>query len=235
MALSDPAGIVLAVNPAYTRLYGYTPEETVGKEFAIIFPEAERAEARRQYRLAFARAASEDVYESVVRHADGQVRLVESRVAFVEDAGRRVAMISAVRDVTEQKQAGLELADSRSFADHLLKLTPDFIVVHDRLAARDVRLNDRLEEILGYNRYAGEPATRADFFRLFHPDDLHLFLQLRDQVSLAADGEIVATELRMRHVDGSWRRMQMRQMILRRDSTGAPQQILVLVRELTGR
>jgi PAS domain-containing protein len=38
MVLSDPGGIVLAANPAYYRLYGYGPEEVLGKSFALIFP-----------------------------------------------------------------------------------------------------------------------------------------------------------------------------------------------------
>jgi len=47
MALSDSEGIVIAANPAYYRLYGYTPEEVVGHSYAIIFPEKERKEAIR--------------------------------------------------------------------------------------------------------------------------------------------------------------------------------------------
>ncbi|MDF2759759.1 MAG: hypothetical protein K0S99_2391, partial [Thermomicrobiales bacterium] len=37
MALSDPDGTVVAVNPAYCALYGLTPEQVVGQSFAIIF------------------------------------------------------------------------------------------------------------------------------------------------------------------------------------------------------
>src|SRR6476661_8810218 len=42
MALSDPEGIVIAANPGYYRLYGYTPEEVIGHSYAVIFPEKER-------------------------------------------------------------------------------------------------------------------------------------------------------------------------------------------------
>jgi PAS domain S-box-containing protein len=235
MALSDPDGIVLAINPAYTQLYGYTPAEAVGQDFSIIFPEAERAEARAQYRLAFHRAPSAAVYESVVRRSDGQIRLVESRVAFVEQQGRRVAMISVVRDVTNYKQAEVELADSRNFVERVLDATPDFVVVHDRLAGRDMRLNNRLQDILGISRYAGEPATQEDFYARFHPDDLHLFLDVQERLNRAADGEIVEIELRMRHMDQSWRWILIRQTVFRRDSTGAPQQVLALLHDITAR
>jgi PAS domain S-box-containing protein len=235
MALSDADGTVLAINPAYTELYGYTPEAAVGQDFSIIFPPAEREDARAQYKVAFQRAPAAALYETVVRRADGEVRMVESRVAFVEQDGRRVAMISVVRDVTQYKQAQVDLADSRNFVDHVLETTPDFVVVHDRLARRDVRLNDRLEDILGFSRYADEPAQAADFFSQFHPDDLALFIGAQRQIDRAADGELVETELRMRHVDGTWRWLHMRQMVFRRDSTGAPQQVLTLLHDITPR
>jgi PAS domain S-box-containing protein len=235
MALSDAEGTVLAINPAYTQLYGFTPEEAVGENFSIIFPAAEREDACAQYKLAFQRAPAEALYESVVRRADGQVRLVESRVAFVEQDGQRVAMISVVRDVTQYKQAEIDLAESRSFVEHVLETTPDFVVVHDRLAGRDVRLNNRLETILGVNRYAGEPGSGEDFYGQFHPDDLALFLGAQQRIAQAADGELVQTELRMRHVDGSWRWLLMRQMVFRRDSSGAPHQVLTLLHDITPR
>ncbi|MDF3041567.1 MAG: signal transduction histidine kinase, partial [Thermomicrobiales bacterium] len=43
LALSDHDGVVLAVNPAYCALYGRPPEELVGRSFAVIFPEEQRA------------------------------------------------------------------------------------------------------------------------------------------------------------------------------------------------
>jgi PAS domain S-box-containing protein len=48
MALSDPDGAVLMVNPAYCALYGYPREEVVGQSFALIFPPEHREAAAEQ-------------------------------------------------------------------------------------------------------------------------------------------------------------------------------------------
>ena len=53
LALSDPNGIVLAVNPAYVALYGFSPDEVVGHPFSRIFPEAERPAAEAHYQAVF--------------------------------------------------------------------------------------------------------------------------------------------------------------------------------------
>ena len=112
MAISDPGGIVLLANPAYHRLYGYAPEEVVGRSFAVIFPEEGRATAEAQYRAIFAADTPTPTYESVVRRADGDERVVEARYTFLEVGGRRAAMLSIVRDVTERKALEAHLREA---------------------------------------------------------------------------------------------------------------------------
>ncbi len=105
MALSDRDGIVLAANPAYLQLYGFSAEEVVGADFAIIFPEEVRAWAREQYHAIFTSPTIAPAFESVIRRSDGAERLVESRAEFIVENGERVAMLSVVRDITETRRA----------------------------------------------------------------------------------------------------------------------------------
>src|ERR687897_2741252 len=123
MALSDPDGTVIAVNPAYCALYGLTPEQAVGQSFAIIFPEEARAAAVEQYHAVFADPDPPPSYESRVQHADGGERFVEARADFIVRDGERVAMISAIRDITERKRAERVQQDFIAMASHDL-LTP---------------------------------------------------------------------------------------------------------------
>jgi PAS domain S-box-containing protein len=102
MALSDPHGTVLAVNPAYCQLYGYLVEELVGQSFAVIFPEDQRTQAEADYRQYFIDAVQPEGVEATVQSRDGQERLVDVRYSFIEQAGQRIAMLSVIRDVTER-------------------------------------------------------------------------------------------------------------------------------------
>ena len=105
MVLSDADGIVLAANPAYYRLYGYGPEEVLGKSFALIFPIDQRASAEAQYRAVFRSEQPPPLVQSLVRSKGGLERVVESRVSFLEDNGRRTALLSILRDVTDEVTA----------------------------------------------------------------------------------------------------------------------------------
>lgn len=119
MALSDAAGIVLAANPAYYKLYGYGPEEVLGKSFALIFPSDQRLSAEAQYREIFGAELPPPIMQSTVRNKDGFERVVESRVSFVEEGGERRAMLSIIRDITDEVAAREEAAraerDLRAF------------------------------------------------------------------------------------------------------------------------
>lgn len=113
LAVSDADGRVLAANPAYEVLYGYTVDEVIGSSFSIIFPETERAAAEAEYRAVFAGPAQQAPFTSVVQRRDGTMRTVESRISFLEHEGQRIAMLSIIRDITTEVAAlrVAELAD----------------------------------------------------------------------------------------------------------------------------
>src|SRR5262249_1185141 len=108
MALSDDAGIVLAANPAYHRLYGYRSDEVLGKSFALIFPKEQRPTAEAEYGTVFRTTEPLPHVQSTVRTKDGRERVVETRVSFVEAHGHRTAMLSIIRDVTDEVAARRE-------------------------------------------------------------------------------------------------------------------------------
>ena len=120
MALSDQNGIVLAVNPAYCRLYGFTPEQLVGHSFALIFPEHARADAELQYHDIF-QSGEERAHESHVRSADQVELIVDARASFIQRDGRRVAMLSTIRDITAQRRAEAERDAFVASASHDLR------------------------------------------------------------------------------------------------------------------
>ena len=101
MILTDPDGMVLAVNPAYCTLYGCDPRTRIGHSFAVIFPEAERAEAEENYHAFFTDPDPPRTYEARVQRADGSKRIVEAHCDFMVRNGERVAMHSVIRDITE--------------------------------------------------------------------------------------------------------------------------------------
>src|SRR6185312_9622175 len=104
MALSAPDGAVLDANPAYYRLYGYSPEEVIGHNFSLIFPEEQRQQAKELYAAVFQNPAITSPVEARIVRADGTESIVESSYSFITQNGIRTAMLSIIRDVTARKK-----------------------------------------------------------------------------------------------------------------------------------
>ncbi|MEO8285007.1 MAG: PAS domain S-box protein [Chloroflexota bacterium] len=113
MVVSDRDGVVIAANPAYCELYGYSHEEVVGKSFAIIFPEDDRAQAVELYKETFASPEIAPTVESSILRKDGSTGVVEVSYSFIVENGQRTAMFSQIRDVSQRKQTQRALEAER--------------------------------------------------------------------------------------------------------------------------
>ena len=118
LALSDPNGVVLDVNPAYCALYGRSAEEFLGRSFAIIFGAEDQFGATAHYQAVFTAEAPLRSYEAKIRRPDGTERVVEARADFLIRDGQRVAMVSAIRDITERKRLDQAQLDFVAMAGH---------------------------------------------------------------------------------------------------------------------
>ena len=131
MALSDPDGTVLLVNPAYCALFGYPPEEVVGHSFAVIFPAEQRETAVQQYRLIFAAGGGIPAFEVWTQRKDGAERFVQARAELLLQDGQPRAMLSIIRDITERKRAEEALQEREARFQLALTLAPVMVFTQD--------------------------------------------------------------------------------------------------------
>ncbi len=199
MALSDAEGIVLAANPAYLELYGYSADQVVGQSFALIFPAETRQDAMEQYKQIFASEVNPATFESVVQHVDGSQRIVETRMTFLSTEGRRTAMLSTIRDITERKQAERE----RSMLASIVHSSGDAIV-SKTLEGVITSWNTAAERMFGYT---AEEAIGQSILLIIPPELQHeeqeILARLRrgervshyDTVRMARDGQRIDISL----------------------------------------
>ena len=93
---------MLAVNPAYCALYGRPPRRSSGTVRRHL-PEEERAAAEAPVPRRLRRPRPAAQLRARVQRPDGGERVVEARADFLVHDGERVAMVSAIRDVTERR------------------------------------------------------------------------------------------------------------------------------------
>ena len=155
MAISDPDGIVLLANPAYSALYGYPNEAVVGRSFAVIFPQEQRSQAEARYRAVFHSDAEPPGFEAVVRRADGAERTVDARYTFLMRDGRRAAMLSVVRDITERTALEARLREEVAATQRAVRARDTFLTT----AAHELRTP--LTVLKGYAQLLAREAGMA--------------------------------------------------------------------------
>src|SRR5258707_7739221 len=83
MRLTSEDGIVRNANPAFFRLFGYSPREVIDQSLAIIFPKHLRKQARDQYAAAFQGRIDMPIYRFRALRANQTECHLESEICFI--------------------------------------------------------------------------------------------------------------------------------------------------------
>jgi PAS domain S-box-containing protein len=143
--------IITDCNAQFGQLFGYLPEELVGKSTRLLYADTEEflaAGERVSSRIAVAGSFSGDIKyrdrqgREVIGHAVGKQLMREGAPAVV----------IAVRDVTDERQREGALADMRQFLATVVDNLPVSLVVKDAHDLRILSMNRVAEQIFGLDR-----------------------------------------------------------------------------------
>jgi PAS domain S-box-containing protein len=102
---ADVSRRLLMINPGFTRMYGFQPEEVVGKTTEILYADARDFETRWAARYS-EEAISPPPDESLHRRRDGSVFWCETIACAVRDAqGAPLGYLEILFDITTRKRA----------------------------------------------------------------------------------------------------------------------------------
>ena len=163
IAVLDNQHTVLRINREFTRMFGYTSAEIVGKTLDLLVP-AERGNESSFITNALDRGQPINV-ETVRRRRDGSSVAVSILGTPIKVSGSPVALYLIYRDITQSKQAELALMESESKFRAVAETAATTICIHDN--QRFLYVNPAGEKMTGYSR--GE-LMHMDPLALAHPD-----------------------------------------------------------------
>jgi PAS domain S-box-containing protein len=194
-------GIVTSWNRGAEALYGYSADEMVGQPIErLVPPELRDEEADILARLA--RGERVDHLETERLTRDGRRVAVSLSISPIRDAeGHIIGASKIAHDITGRKAAEQALRDSELRFRTLADSTP-MLVWRTDAGSRGVWFNRCWLEFTG----SGIDQEAGDgWLRHMHPDDRPRIVTLRR--AKQAGREVVETEYRLRHHDGSYRWM----------------------------
>jgi len=188
-------GVIESWNRGAQELFGYSPEEAVGKPIAMLLAPDRRDELTESL-AQIKRGERVDALETVRIAKDGRAIDVSMRISLVYDAdGELVGASSISRDITDQKLLEAQLRRSSRYFDLSRDLT-----VAVGFDGYFKSVNPALEHILGWSR---EEFLTRPFIDMVHVDDRAATLR---EVEGLADGNVTFSLVnRYAAKDGSYR------------------------------
>jgi len=160
IAVLDNRHTVLRVNHEFTRMFGYAPEEIVGKTLELLVP-IQRANESNFILSALDRGQPINV-ETIRRRRDGSAVEVSILGTPINVSGSPVALYLIYRDITQSKRAERALIESESKFRAVAETAASAIYIHD--GTRFLYVNRACEQISGYSRaelMASDPWQRV--------------------------------------------------------------------------
>lgn len=201
---------VVYVNPAFTRMTGWAPEDIVGLAPGVLQgPATDRRQLER-------------IKAAVIDHRPIEVELLNVRrdgVEFwvqisitpvIDESGTCTHCVAIQRDIITRKKREIGL-------QAMLDNSPDLMLIlgADR---RVLAVSSAADRVLGHDR---EALIGVPFAALAHPDDRARGRELTSDSAAPRIGSDATGEIRLRHRDGSWPVMQVSVADLDPGSAGA--------------
>ncbi|MDD5556220.1 MAG: PAS domain S-box protein [bacterium] len=164
---TDESGVIMSINRAGERMFGYTAGELIGQHISILHSERNNPSLLRSLREKSAKGENWEG-EILDRRKDGTLFPIWLSVSYLFDAsGRRKGGISIIRDITEQKHAEEKI---RYMADLVERASLGIISTDP--GNRIVSINKAGEEMYGYRaeELLGKPISM--FYSDRNPADL---------------------------------------------------------------
>ena len=200
VGVADMTGRITYVNPAGAAMLGYTVDELVGQDVALLHhPDAYRSVVQLREEASRHGSASGLVEH---RRKDGTTFVADSTISLLyDDAGSPIGLVRTVHDVT----AELALLGDRQAAEQRLQailLTMRDLVVMLSPTGEASYASPSFSEALGY-----DPAelVGTNIFALVHPDDLQpAAARAAERLGEAPGVPVQPIEVRLRTASGDY-------------------------------
>jgi PAS domain S-box-containing protein len=153
-------GIIRSWNAGAQRIFGYAPDEVIGRPITTIIP-PERIEEETEILNRLRRGERVDHFETVRLAKNGRPVDISLTISPVRDGeGRVIGASKIARDISERKHAAAALSESEARFQKLTELLPVGVYTCEAPSGRITYFNQKAAELWGRTPDLGQPHER---------------------------------------------------------------------------
>jgi PAS domain S-box-containing protein len=166
----DLTGTITSWNAGATRIFGFTPEEVIGRSITLLIP-SELRDQETDILKRLRRGERIDHFETVRVTKSGKRLDVSLTISPIRDSkGRIIGASKVARDITERKRFQDALRESQAQLALALESSRTAMFDWDLIELRG-KWNEQLAALYQFWP-SGEYITREEWHSLLHPDDV---------------------------------------------------------------
>ena len=193
-----PDGVSTFVNEAYCRYFGITVEQALSRDFLLLIFEEDRGAVEEKISRLKSGAVSVETDVHRVIKPNGSIGWQEWTDQVVRDeSGLVIELQSVGRDITERKQAEINLQKSEERFSKAFQSSPIIIIISQIKNEKLLEVNEAFEKITGYKREEAIGKTTAELDLWVNPADRERIRQ-----AIIVNGRIKNEELQFKDKDG---------------------------------
>jgi diguanylate cyclase (GGDEF)-like protein/PAS domain S-box-containing protein len=169
----DDRGIYRGCNKAFEALIGHPREKIIGSSVYDLAPR-ELAEKYEETDVALLCEGGTQVYETLVRYADGTLHnVIINKAPFANPDGSNGGLVGTIIDITKRKKAEESLAESEERYRMAIEESNDGVSLLK--GGKHIYVNGKFLEIFGYD--GPEEVLGKGHILTVHPDDLKMVME----------------------------------------------------------
>lgn len=165
--LIDTKGIILAINPAFTKLFGYRSEDIVGKNMSVLFTPEDKEHGMPENELKSVLSTGQGSDNNYLVSADNTKTWVSGESVLVKKEDGSKLILKIIQNIHVQKESEMELKSINIFNEDILGSISDVVIVLNEKMEL-VKTNTAFTEV--FNTGSANPGD-LNFRVLLHPHD----------------------------------------------------------------
>jgi PAS domain S-box-containing protein len=223
----NTAGVYTYVSPMAEKIWGYKPEDLVGRlSYFDLHPDEGRYDFRDETMKLLTQKKSFNDLENPIQKQDGSIIWVSSNgLPVFDEHGEHSGYRGSDQDITGRKRAEIALRESELFANTIANNTPALLYIYDLEKRKNIWVNEvhrRTFEQLNLDSSNIKYDVVSDFL---HPEDFLGLLEKTGQIVTPEGADSFQMEIRLKW-DDKWKWMNALVTVFKRNENGQGVQIL---------